>query len=216
MLIGAVVGLRRRRSRPATRGSGVVTVDARRRAAEPPPRDHHDHVPRRPGRVRPGADVPRHGARPGARARGSATPGRSRCSPGSRSRCSRRSRCSARSRSPSRASSSTSGYLLVPAVWYWIHRTRPGLHLRVGRRGAGGGRRARRERVRDPLPLRVHRRDAGGPRRGDDHARDPARLVRGAHGERPGLDRRRARDLRPVVAVPGRRPAPTCSGSWCS
>jgi simple sugar transport system permease protein len=23
------------------------------------------------------------------------------------------------------------GYLLVPAVWYWIHRTRPGLHLRA-------------------------------------------------------------------------------------
>ena len=98
----------------------------------------------------------------------------------------------ARSRSPSRASWSTSGYLLIPATWYWINRTRRRPPPARGGRGAGRRRRAGRERVRDALPVRDRRRDAGRPRRGDDHARDPAGLVRCADRQRARLDRRSA------------------------
>ena len=130
MLIGAVVGFGDRRGdrQPV---AGRRDLDGRRRAAEPPARDHHDHVPRRPGRVRPGAHVPRHG--PGAGARRGAQQRRVDLAPAPvlDPRAVRTSRSSARSPSPTRASSSYVGYLLVPAVWYWIHRTRPGLHLRA-------------------------------------------------------------------------------------
>ena len=44
---------------------------------------------------------------------------------------SRASRSSARSSSRTSASLVYVGYLLVPLAWYWIGRTRPGLHLRA-------------------------------------------------------------------------------------
>ena len=70
------------------------------------------------------------------------------------------------------------GFLLVPLAWYWIERTRPGLHLRaVGERPSGRGRAGHRRRP-GPLCVRPDRRAAGRPRRRDDHPRDLARLVR--------------------------------------
>ena len=202
MLIGAVVGFATAVSTGNPwlgRGGG----DARGRAAEPAPRHDHDHVPGRPGRVGAGPDVPRHGTGPGPgrgaqqrrldRAGPPVLDPAARRHPGPRPR---RVHGAERPRLPRVPARARDLVLDQP------HPARP--QPARGRRGARGRRRARRQRVRDPLPLRVHRRAAGGPRGRDDHARGPAGLVRGAHGERPGLDRGGARDLRPVVAVPGR------------
>ena len=85
----------------------------------------------------------------------------------------------------------------MPLAWYWINRTRPGLHLRA----VGESPTAADALGVDVYRLRYAYVIVGGllrrPRRGDDHARRLARLVRRPHGERRGLDRRRARDLRP-------------------
>ena len=52
------------------------------------------------------------------------------------------------------------GFLLVPAAWYWINRTRPGLHLRAVGREPHGGRHARRGRLPPAVRVRDRRRDS--------------------------------------------------------
>ena len=108
------------------------------------------------------------------------------------------------------------GYLLVPAAWYWINHTRPGLNLRaVGEYPAAA----------DALGVNVYATRyryvfIGGLLAGLAGATITLAVQPGwfgdAHGERPGLDRGRPRDLRPVVTVPGGGSAPTCSGRWSS
>ena len=98
----------------------------------------------------------------------------------------------------------TSATCSCPLAWFWIDRTRPGLHLRaVGERPSAADAQGI-DVYRHALRLRVRRRDAGRPGRRDDHARDLARLVRRPDRQRTRLDRRRARHLRPVEPAPGR------------
>jgi hypothetical protein len=79
------------------------------------------------------------------------------------------------------------GYLLVPAVWFYINRTRPGLHLRaVGEYPAAA----------DALGINVYRLRyiyVGGMMAG--LAGDTARLVQRADDGRTGLDCHRPGDL---------------------
>ena len=118
----------------------------------------------------------------------------------------------ARSCSASRACSTYVGFVLVPLAWYWIDRTRPGLHLRaVGERPAAADAQGI-DVIPRPLRVRAGRRTARRARRGDDHARHLARLVRRPDRRGTRLDRDRAGDLRPVEPDPGRARAPTCSG----
>ena len=97
------------------------------------------------------------------------------------------------------------GYLLVPLAWFWINRTRPGLHLRaVGEYPAAAD-----AQGIDVYRLRyvyvVRRRRARRPGRRDDHAGHLARAGsasqttsgRGWIAVGPG-------DLRPVEPAPGR------------
>ena len=94
------------------------------------------------------------------------------------------------------------GYLLVPIAWYWIHRTRPGLHLRaVGEYPTAA----------DALGVNVYRiatatsssaaRWRASP--GRPSARHHARLVRRPDRRGRGLDRRRPRHLRALEPIPG-------------
>ena len=152
---------------------------------------------------RPRPDVPRDRPRPGPRRGPVERRARPRAAARSRSRCSRASRSLGPILFRDQSILVYVGYLLVPLAWFWINRTRPGLHLRAVGEAPGRGRRPGHRRLPAALRLRVRRRRAGGPRRGDDHARDLARLVRRPDDERPRLDRGRARDLRPVEPDPG-------------
>ena len=137
-----------------------------------------DHPPPgRPGRLRPGPDVPRAPASPACSARASSSAGA--ITPAAalhRPAAVGRSRSSGRSSSPTRASWSTSATCSCPLAWFWINRTRPGPAPARGRRAAR----------RPPTPwaststatryaLRVRRRAAGRAGRRDDHARDLTR-----------------------------------------
>ena len=191
---------RRRHRQPV---AGPRGLDGRRRAAEPPPRDHQHPLPRRPDRVRPRAHLPRHRAR--ARARRGA--GERRVDLAAAAVLDPAAVAAPRPRAGRVHRPERPRLRRLPAGARRLVLDPPhaaGPPPARGGRGAGGGRCAGRQRVRDPLPLRVRRRDARRPRRGDDHAGHPARLVRGADRQRAGLDRGRPRHLRPVVTVPGR------------
>ena len=135
--------------------------------------------------------------------------------PPSRCRCCRPSPSSARSSSPTNGAG-LRGYLLVPLTWYWINRTRPGLHLRaVGEAPSAA----------DALGVSVYRLRyvytfLGGALAGLAGATicmaiSPA----GSPTRRPGsAGSRRARDLRPVESLRARsgRSSSSRSSGGCS
>ena len=130
MLIGAVAGF----GTAVSTGNpwlGVVLAMLAGGLLEPAPRHRHHHVPGRPGRLRPGPHVPRHRPRARAGRRARARPARSPCCRASRCRACRRSRSLGPIVFTEQSVLVYVGYLLVPAAWYWINRTRPGLNLRA-------------------------------------------------------------------------------------
>ena len=133
--------------------------------------------------------------RPGA----APVPGRS-----SRRAC-RTGRSSARSCS-ARTRSSTSSWLCVVAVWFYLSRTRPGLNARAVGEAPGAADAMGIDVDRVPLRAHARRRRVRRRRRRDVHARDHAAVGRRDHRRRR-LDRDRARDLRVLAAgaLPRRR-----------
>ena len=96
------------------------------------------------------------------------------------------------------------GFLLVPAAWFWIERTRPGLHLRA----VGESPAAADAQGIGVQRLRLAYVVLGGVLAGLAGATITlavvARLVRRPDRQRPWLDRGRARHLRPLEPDPGR------------
>ena len=96
------------------------------------------------------------------------------------------------------------GFLLVPLAWYWIDRTRPGLHLRaVGERPAAAD-----AQGINVVRLRYLYVLTGGVLAGLAGATITLAISPGWFGDqtdqRPRLDRDRPRDLRPVEPAPRR------------
>ena len=121
--------------------------DARRRAAQPAPRGRDDPPPGGPGRLRPGADVPRH--RPGAGARrGPSERRRDRAAPAVSIPLLSDIPVLGPDLLPDQSILVYVGYLLVPLAWFWINRRGP---------ASTCGRSARNPAAADALGINVYR-----------------------------------------------------------
>ena len=132
MLIGAVVGLRDRRGhrQPVARAAGGACSRAALLSLLHGVVTIHFQADQVVSGL--ALTLPRHGPGAASWARASkAGTGRSLLPDAHRARCCRPSRSSGPIFFTNQSVLAYVGYLLVPVAWYWINRTRPGLHLRA-------------------------------------------------------------------------------------